>query len=128
VTSSGSGDAIAHGSGPADRAAAGVQVPPRSGGEGALRASEGDPHGGVERAARALPSHRLRRYPRPVLRPLRALPHRRRHARHQLPIHGRLRRSVPARSPLPSRDTCWVSGRSVDSWSGLICLSEECFF
>ncbi|PWS20924.1 hypothetical protein DKP78_26275, partial [Enterococcus faecium] len=57
---------VARGAGPADRAAAGVQAPGGGGGEGAVRAGEGDPHGGVERAAGALPRHRLRRQPRPV--------------------------------------------------------------
>jgi hypothetical protein len=110
------GDAVARGSGPADRAAARVQTPPGGGGEGALRAGQGYPNGGMERTAGAVPRHRLWRHPRPVLRPHRALPHRRRHARHQLSLHGRLR-GYARDPPFPLEAPLLVAVRvRADAW------------
>lgn len=75
-----------------------------------MRAGQGDPHGGVERAARVLPRHCLRRHPLPVLRPHRVLPH----------------RSVPPAYPSPSR-LVLGSGRSVNLYGGSICFSGDCY-
>ena len=59
-----------------------------------MRASEVDFNGGMERAAGEVSRHRVRRHPRPVLRPPRALSDRRQCSRYQLSLHGRLCRSV----------------------------------
>ena len=56
-----------------------------------VRPGTGGASGGVERAARACACHSVWRRPRPVPRPHGAVPHRRALARHELPVHGRLR-------------------------------------
>lgn len=62
-------------------------------GQTPLRKSSRNPNERVQRPARCSTRHRLRRHPRPVARPHGALPDRRVGSGHELPLHGRLRRS-----------------------------------
>uniref|UniRef100_A0A8C3PPP7 protein-serine/threonine phosphatase n=1 Tax=Calidris pygmaea TaxID=425635 RepID=A0A8C3PPP7_9CHAR len=68
-----------------DRAA--LQVPARERPQAPLRLRVRPAAGGVQRPARLHARHRLRGHPRAVLRPVRAVPHRRAGPRHQLHLH-----------------------------------------
>ena len=71
-----SNDAVAGRSGPSDRALDAVQAVAGTGGKDFVRASKSYSCGGMERATRQMPGHRLRRHSRTVSRSRRAFSHR----------------------------------------------------